>query len=56
MRASTRLHGEEYYKCVLMCVDDILEISFDSNSILKNIKHMVKFNNVNIEVPDIYLV
>ena len=50
-----RLDVEEYYKYVLMYVDDILAISLDSKAIVIKIPHMIILNNDKIEVPYIYL-
>ena len=55
MITSKKLDVEEYYKYVLMYVDDILAISLDPKAIVIKIPHMIILNNDKIEVPYIYL-
>lgn len=55
LRAATKADGEEYYEYTMMYVDDILVISVDAMSIMKELQRSVKFKNDKIEPPSNYL-
>eukprot|EP00978_Attheya_sp_CCMP212_P022390 scaffold66783_cov32-Attheya_sp.AAC.1 len=55
LRAATKADSEEYYKYVLMYVDDILALSIDPRAILVDIQTSFKFKNDKIEPPSSYL-
>ena len=56
MRPATKDNGDDYYEYILMYVDDILGISTDAKSLLKNMEGgTVKYKNGKIESPDTYL-
>ena len=55
LRAATKADGEEYYKYILMYVDDILAISVDPKGILEDVQRTFKLKNDKIEPPDFYL-
>ena len=52
LRPAVKFNGKEYYKWVLMYVDDILAISMEPSSILKSMEgDTVKYKNGKIEPP-----
>ena len=55
MRAATKPTCEIYYKHILCCVYNILCISHYYKEIIGEIQKNMKFNNDNIEEPDLYL-
>lgn len=55
LRAAVKPDGETYYEYTLMYVDDILVISLDPMSIMKELQKSVKFKNDKIETPSNYL-
>ena len=55
LRAATKKDGEPYYEYILMYVNDILAISCDAESILKDIQTTFKFKNDKIELPEFFL-
>ena len=55
LRAATKGDGEKYYEYVLMYVDDILAISCDAESILRDVQATFKLKNDKIEAPEFYL-
>ena len=55
LRAATKGDGERYYEYVLMYVDDILAISGDDESILRDVQGTFKLKNDKIEEPEYYL-
>lgn len=54
-RPAVKSNGETYFEYFLTYVDDILAISEDPVTILKDVNRTFKFKNDAIEVPDIYL-
>jgi hypothetical protein len=55
LRAATKKDGEPYYEYILMYVHDILAISCDAESILKDNQTTFKFKNDKIELPEFFL-
>jgi hypothetical protein len=55
LRAAVKSDAEEYYEYVLMYVDDILAISCDAESILRDVQSTFKLKNDKIEPPEFYL-
>ena len=55
MRAAAKGNSERYYGYVMMYVDDILAISCDAQSILKEVQGTFKLKNDKIDVPKFYL-
>lgn len=55
LRPAVKPDGETYYEYTLMYVDDILVISFDPMTIMKELQKSVKFKNDKIEPPSNYL-
>jgi hypothetical protein len=51
MRAATKGDGEQYYKYVLMYVDEILKISCEPRAILEEVQKTFKLKNDRIEPP-----
>ena len=54
LRTAAKGDGEEYYKYILMYVDDILAIACDPKSILEDVQKTFKLKNDKIESPDYY--
>ena len=55
LRAATKMDGENYYKYVMMYVNDILAVSCDARMILEEIRGTSEFKNDKIEAPDFNL-
>ena len=55
MRPAVKADGEEYYEYVLVYVDDILSLSIDPTTIMKDIQNNFKFKNNKTESPEMYL-
>ena len=55
MREATNSDGEEYYKYILVYVDDLLAISSDARSVILEVAEKFKLNKDKIEPPEIYL-
>ena len=55
MREATKSNGEEYYKYILVYVDDLLAISSDARSVILETGENFKLKKDKIEPPDIYL-
>ena len=55
MRPAVKPDGEEYYKYILMYVDDILEIFMQPRDVMKEVEWRFKFNNDKVEEPSSYL-
>lgn len=55
IRPAVKPDGEMYYEYTLMYVDDILVISHEPMSIMKELQKSVKFKNDKIEAPTNYL-
>jgi hypothetical protein len=55
LRAAVKGDREEYYEYVLMYVDDILDISVNAETILRDVQPTLKLKNDGIDVPEFYL-
>ena len=55
MREATKSNGEEYYKYILVYVDDLLSISLDVRSVILEVAVKFKLSKDKIDPPDIYL-
>lgn len=55
MRAATKSDGEQFYEYMLCYVDDIMCISDDAESTLKELGKTFQFKNDEIKPPDMYL-
>ena len=55
IRPSTKADGEQYYEFILMYVDDILAISQDAVSEIREFSEKFKFKKDKMEPPEIYL-
>ncbi len=55
LRAAAKGDGEQYYKYVLMYVDDILALSCDTKAILADVQRTFKLKNNKIEPPEFHL-
>ena len=55
MRPAVKPDGEEYYKYILMYVDDILAISMQPRDVINDIKRILKFKNYKVKEPSRYL-
>ena len=55
MREATKSDGEEYYKYILVYVDNLLEISLDVRSIILEVAEKFKLRKDKNESPEIYL-
>jgi hypothetical protein len=56
LRPAVKADGEEYYEYILMYVDDILCVSVDPRTVLKDFEsNDFKFKNDKIETPENYL-
>ena len=49
MRPGVKPDGEEYYKYILMYVDNILAISMQLRDVMKDIERRFKFKNDKVE-------
>jgi hypothetical protein len=55
LQAASKGDGEQYFKYVLMYVDDILSMSCDARSIMEEIQTLFKLKQDRIDPPDYYL-
>ena len=55
MRPHTKPDGEAYYEYVLVYVDDLLAISIDATSVIREVAEQFKLKNDKITPPDVYL-
>ena len=55
MREATKSDGKEYYKCILVHVDNLLAISSDAISVITEVAEKLKPKKDKIEPPEIYL-
>ena len=51
MREATNRYGEEYYKYILVYVDDLLSISMDAISVALEVTEKFKLKKDNIDPP-----
>ena len=51
MRAAVKPDGEEYYKYILMYLDNILSSSIQPRYVMKYIEQRFKFKNEKVEEP-----
>ena len=55
MREATNSDGKEYYRYILVYVDDLLAISSDARSVILEVAEKFKLKKDKIEPPDTYL-
>ena len=55
IRTETKEDGEQYYEFVLVYVDNIIAISQDTVSEIREVAEKFKLKKYKIEPPDIYL-
>ena len=55
MRPAVKPDGEEYYKYVMLYVDDVMVASCDANGVMKDLGQGIKFKGDKIEPPTSYL-
>ena len=52
---ATKSDCEEYYKYILVYMDDLIAISLDSRSIILEVSQKLKLNKGKIDPPEVYL-
>ena len=55
MRPDVKPDGKEYYKYILIYVDNILAISMQPRDVMKDIERRFKLKNYKVEEPSSYL-
>ena len=55
LRPATKADGEQYYEYIVCYVDDVLSISADAQSLMKDIQKDFKFKKDKVEPPQMYL-
>ena len=55
MKAATKANGDQYYEYILCYVDDILCVSADPGTTLKELGQSFQFKNNEVKEPDMYL-
>ena len=55
IRPAVKYYGMEYYKYILVYVDNLLAVSTNVIEALQDIQGGFKFNNNNIDIPSNYL-
>ena len=55
MKEATKSDDDDYYKCILVYVDDLLAISSDAMSVILEVAEEFKRRKDKTEPPEIYL-